>query len=81
MAEPGNSEEEVSTSETEPLPHAPIRTVPPTTTRYFSTARTAPRAAHESRIGTDEAHARLQAARNEARRNQAGMPEGGAAEP
>ena len=32
-------------------------------TQYFSTARTAPRAPHESRIGTDEAHERLQAAR------------------
>jgi hypothetical protein len=38
-------------------------------TQYFSTARTAPRAPHESRIGTDEAHARLQAARNRARRD------------
>ncbi len=38
-------------------------------TQYFSTARTAPRAPHESRIGTDEAHQRLQAARNSARRD------------
>ena len=38
-------------------------------TQYFTTARTAPRAPHESRIGTDEAHERLQAARNNARRD------------
>ena len=38
------------------------------TTRYVGTPRTAPRAPHESRIGTDEAHARLEAARIEARR-------------
>lgn len=31
---------------------------------WVATARTAPRASHESRIGTDEAHERLQAARN-----------------
>jgi hypothetical protein len=42
-------------------------------TQYFSTARTAPRAPHESRIGTDEAHARLQAARNSARRDPASI--------
>jgi hypothetical protein len=39
------------------------------TTQYFSTARTAPRGANEHRIGTDEAHERLQAARNQARRD------------
>ena len=33
---------------------------------YVATGRTAPRARHESRIGTDEAHERLQAARNRA---------------
>ena len=33
---------------------------------YVATGRTAPRAPHESRIGTDEAHERLQAARNRA---------------
>jgi hypothetical protein len=38
-------------------------------TQYFSTARTAPRAPNESRIGTDEAHERLQAARNRALRD------------
>ena len=38
-------------------------------TQYFSTARTAPRAPGQSRIGTDEAHARLQAARNQAVRD------------
>ncbi len=42
-----------------------------TETQYFSTARTAPRAPHESRIGTDEAHAKLQAARNSAQRDPA----------
>ena len=42
-------------------------------TQYFSTARTAPRAPHESRIGTDEAHERLQAARNRARRDPANI--------
>ena len=31
---------------------------------WVATARTAPRASHESRIGTDEAHERLQEARN-----------------
>ena len=36
---------------------------------YVATGRTAPRASHESRIGTDEAHERLQAARNRARRS------------
>lgn len=38
-------------------------------TQYFATVRTAPRGANDHRIGTDEAHERLQAARNQARRD------------
>jgi len=38
---------------------------------WVANARTAPRAPHESRIGTDEAHERLQAARYRALRSAA----------
>jgi hypothetical protein len=64
MAEMTNQEEAGGSGEITRSPR--VRHVE---TQYFTTARTAPRAPGESRIGTDEAHARLQAARNRAVRD------------
>ncbi len=60
------SGEENTVSDTEEARTPPIKRVE---TQYWSTARTAPRAPGQSRIGTDEAHQRLQEARNRAHRD------------
>lgn len=60
------SGEETTGSDTNEARTPPIKRVE---TQYWSTARTAPRAAGQSRIGTDEAHQRLQEARNRAHRD------------